>query len=357
MQKYIRLIILLSVLEPVIIGQSFNNNPYSRYGIGELNNSGFAYNRSLGGSGIALRQTNIINPLNPASYTSQDTLSFLFQTGVSAQRSHIITDIDEDDANTMKVEYLAMGFPITRWFKFSLGLIPYNRVSYYYMEYQQIGDDIAVENHGIGGFNDFYLGGSIQPFKFLSLGFNASYLFGKISSYQMVDIPNHTVAGTRIREEYNASDFRYTTGIQLHPVFTDKGGHKHRFVLGTTYDIPATIDLNYNSLAARNFPSQVSSPILDTFRIVVDSAIQMKLPARLALVYRTPTMKKLMFTLEYTKQQFSEGIGMRVTADLKDYTHFGSVPIIYRFLSQAGKELAILNEYTIVLEVILPIPI
>jgi hypothetical protein len=322
MQKFNKFIgILLITLPLAVLGQNYNNNPYTRFAIGDLINSGFSYNRALGGSSIALRPSNQINYLNPASYTSQDTLSFLFQAGVSAQRSHIVTNLSEDDANNMNVEYLAMGFPITRWFKFSFGLTPFNRVSYFYQEFQPEVEDAAIEYRGSGGFNDFYFGGSIQPYKFISIGFNAQYLFGKINQSTMVDIPDYLVAGTKLKKEYVASDFHYRIGLQLHPTISDKKDRKHTLVLGIIYDLPIDLNLNYNSLTSRNFPSQVSNPIPDTFNIVRDSSVLLSLPAKFGFGLSYTFDERLMISAEYSKQSFSEGIGsLANNSELTDYS-------------------------------------
>lgn len=324
MQKFSKFVGCLIIALPLaVLGQNYNNNPYTRFALGDLVTSGFSYNRSLGGSSIALRPSNQINYLNPASYTSQDTLSFLFQAGVSAQRSHLTTDLSEDNENNANVEYLAMGFPITHWFKFSLGLTPFSRVNYFYREYQPEAEDVAIENRGNGGFNDFYFGGSIQPFKFLSIGFNAQYLFGKINRSVMVDIPDYTVAGTKIKQEYVASNFHYRIGLQLHPTFSDKKDQKHRLIVGAIYDLPVDINLKYNSLASRNFPSHASYPIPDTFNIVTDSTVRLKIPAKIGIGLSYTFNEKLMISAEYSEQSFSKGIGgMASISDLSDYSSF-----------------------------------
>ena len=52
-------------------------SPYSIYGIGDLSKQGTAYNKSMGGVGIANRNNRFINIQNPAAVTARDTLSFI----------------------------------------------------------------------------------------------------------------------------------------------------------------------------------------------------------------------------------------------------------------------------------------
>ena len=51
--------------------------PYSIFGVGDLATQGTAYNKSMGGVGIAGRSHKFLNPVNPASVTARDSLAFM----------------------------------------------------------------------------------------------------------------------------------------------------------------------------------------------------------------------------------------------------------------------------------------
>ena len=70
------------------LAQSSINSPYTRYGLGELPDRGFANNAAMGGIGYALRNSGHINMLNPASFTAVDSLSFMFDVGMSLKSSN-----------------------------------------------------------------------------------------------------------------------------------------------------------------------------------------------------------------------------------------------------------------------------
>ena len=57
--------------------------PYSVFGIGDIAKDGSAYNRSMGGVGIATRNNRFINSMNPASVTAKDSLSFMADFGLT----------------------------------------------------------------------------------------------------------------------------------------------------------------------------------------------------------------------------------------------------------------------------------
>ncbi|HPD95720.1 MAG TPA: hypothetical protein PLA24_07470, partial [Tenuifilaceae bacterium] len=70
-----------------IVNTAFTQNlntysPYSRFGIGIIPLQGFGINTSLGGVSQGIRNPYEINFLNPASYSAQDSMSFLFDFGV-----------------------------------------------------------------------------------------------------------------------------------------------------------------------------------------------------------------------------------------------------------------------------------
>ena len=61
--------------------------PYSVFGIGELAMPGTAYNKTMGGVGIASRNHRFVNTLNPASITARDSLSFMADMGLGGRMS------------------------------------------------------------------------------------------------------------------------------------------------------------------------------------------------------------------------------------------------------------------------------
>ena len=88
MIRKIERILLLSVFLIISISVSAQEgtygaySPYSIFGIGDMSQEGTAYNKSMGGVGIATRNRKHINYLNPASITARDSLSFMADFGL-----------------------------------------------------------------------------------------------------------------------------------------------------------------------------------------------------------------------------------------------------------------------------------
>ncbi|MBN1596758.1 MAG: hypothetical protein JW894_00545 [Bacteroidales bacterium] len=335
MRRRFKVIFIGLLLIPFsIFGQNYINTPYSRYGIGDLMNTGLSYNRSLGGSSIALRPLNQVNYLSPASYTSQDTMSFLFQAGIAARSSLLVTDIDEDRTNNSNIEYLLIGFPISKWWKFSAGIVPYSRIQYLFREYPEITDDIIVIDYkGDGGFNEFYFGTAFEINDYISVGINAGYLFGKLDKRREIYLPEITAASTIVNEKFIASDFYYRFGIQAYKIFWEK----HQFIFGLTYDTKTKIDIKQQSFEGRNFPYGYNPGIfVDTFNVVTDSVMQLQMPAKIGIGLSYVLNEQVLMTLEYSQQKFKKAFDKNEFKNIADYSslrfgaEFTPVPITNR---------------------------
>ena len=130
-QRKITIIIGL-ILSLMIIAQNNTNSPYTRYGYGQLEDDCFSRSQAMGSTSIGLRTKNSINPNNPASYSSLDSTSFIFEMGVSGLLSNFRSAGTQNTSFTGNLDYIALQSPITKWMGLSAGLIPYSYVGYNY---------------------------------------------------------------------------------------------------------------------------------------------------------------------------------------------------------------------------------
>lgn len=63
--------------------------PYSLFGLGDISKQGNAYNLSMGGIGIGMRDNRFINYLNPAAISERDTLAFMLDFNVNQKNSYL----------------------------------------------------------------------------------------------------------------------------------------------------------------------------------------------------------------------------------------------------------------------------
>lgn len=210
----------------VILAQDNTSSPYSKFGIGDLSNVAYGRNVGLGGTGYGLRDANFVNLKNPASLTSIDTLSTLFETGVFGkftQNKSVELSKYNKDGN---LSHLVLAHRYTNWLMGSYGLMPYSSIGYNFKTYKSIeGENSSVITtwKGTGGINKLFYGLGLKVTKNLSLGGEVAYYFGPINekrtSTLMVQSDNPTTIYTSTR--YHG--FAYKGAFQYSANLGDKG--------------------------------------------------------------------------------------------------------------------------------------
>ncbi|MDR1646338.1 MAG: hypothetical protein LBS05_11085 [Tannerellaceae bacterium] len=246
--------------------QNNTNSPYTRYGYGELADRSFGAGRAMGGLGFGMRSNRQINPMNPASYTSTDSLTFLFDFGIAGQLSWFDDGTNREKHMNGNLEYAAIQFPVHRRIALSAGLLPYTYVGYDYGSTQTSADGITyIERFtGSGGLNEFYAGLSLDLWKKrLSIGANASYLFGRIAHNQLM-----TLDGTTNNQSHyqtlQVNDIKLTLGIQ----YTQQLSASEHYTLGLAFS-PAkqlnttSSDIIVNGGAGTADTVQVTNSVFD----------------------------------------------------------------------------------------------
>ena len=215
------------------MAQNSTNSPYTRYGYGDLANRSFGAGRAMGGVGIGLRSSQQINPMNPASYSSMDSMTFLFDFGATGQMSWFNDGTNTQNDINGNVDYMAMQFPLHKQIAMSVGLMPYSHVGYQFREVKTVGEQMYYETFtGTGGLNLLYAGLSIDIWKKrLSVGSNINYIFGSnihsaATSYISAGATN--IYNTKM---FKIRDVAFDLGLQ----YTQPLSKTERVVVGLTF--------------------------------------------------------------------------------------------------------------------------
>ena len=86
--------------------------PYSIFGIGDIFTQGSAYNKGMGGVGIATRNKRYINYLNPASITARDSLAFMADMSVNQSNRYFRQGDMSSANNTFNVNSITISVPL-----------------------------------------------------------------------------------------------------------------------------------------------------------------------------------------------------------------------------------------------------
>ena len=211
-----------------LFAQNNTNSPYTRFGYGELVDAGLAKHKSMGGVAFGSRTSSGINPVNPAAYTSIDSLTFLFEFGVGGRISQFSQSNGlQKTAFTGNVDYVALAFPITRWLAVSAGLLPYSFSGYNFTSQDSIslpavGYEKFTETFvGSGGINQVYLGLSAKFFNHIAIGINASYMFGSLNNMQSVLFDNSATLSSYRNSTLSVSSLKLRYGLQAFHTFNN----------------------------------------------------------------------------------------------------------------------------------------
>lgn len=209
--KINKIIITVAILIGSVFGSAAQDamSPYSRYGYGTLIDNATSAQRAMGGVGYAMQSGRQINVMNPASYASIDSLTFLFDMGLT-MTNHWASDNGEKVKDFGGgLDYITLQVPITKYLGASAGLLPYSSTGY---SFGNNIDNGANSYQGSGGINQLYAGVGVKPFNGFSLGVNFSYLFGKTRNDNYV----YTDAGatTLFERVMDVRDYNVQFGLQ-----------------------------------------------------------------------------------------------------------------------------------------------
>lgn len=169
-----------------INAQSGVNSPYSRYGFGKLDDQSLGFNKGMAGLAYGLRDGAIINQQNPASYSKVDSITFLFDAGISLQKANFNDNGVKKNINNTTFDYVTLAFRLRHSLGLSMGFMPYSTIGYELNKSASISNDdysrSTYTDHfsGEGGIHKVYLGIGWSPFKNFSIGMNGSYMYGNL---------------------------------------------------------------------------------------------------------------------------------------------------------------------------------
>lgn len=235
----IKLLVAVAALLPVAASAQTSSinafSPYTMYGIGEVNTPGTLVMRSMGGVGVAMRSTGVVNLLNPAGFSAAPQKTFLFNFGLEGQNYYnsqkIAGEAKSTVYNTFNFHDIAFQMPVAKRLGLGFSLTPYSSVGYrtkYYHEYDPtnpvIGNvgNIQYNYQGDGDITEVKLGLGWEVFKNFSVGVAAQYYWGSIKrSFVMTPTAitgEGTYASSVGSDVYDVSSIKGQVGVQWSPI-------------------------------------------------------------------------------------------------------------------------------------------
>lgn len=255
----IKLVVAAAALFPVAAWAQTSSinafSPYTMYGIGEQNTPGTLPMRSMGGVGVAMRSTGVVNLLNPAAFSSAPQKTFLFNFGLEGQNyynSQTVAGANKSTVyNTFNFHDIAFQMPITRKLGLGFSLTPYSSVGYrtkYYHDYDpsdpvwgNVGR-VQYNYQGEGDVSEVKLGLGWEVFKNFSIGVAAQYYWGSIDRDFIMTPTSITGEGTFAStvglDSYTISTVKGQVGVQWSPILSQK----RILTVGAAFDIGGNLN-------------------------------------------------------------------------------------------------------------------
>ncbi len=262
--------------------QSSINSPYSRFGLGQLHGKNVNTTlTAMGGISIGYADPTVINPANPASYGVIDSSSFVFEAGIFADFKTLKTTTLSESGYYSSLSYVFIGFPITRWWRSSIGVLPFSKIGYDVDILVDVEGFSNVENsiEGDGGLNQVYWGNAFNIGENLRLGIDATYLFGESRRRSVINfVDSLLILGTKTEAKVRGSDFVFDYGLQYDIRFSNN----HQLTLGLIYANTFHLNATRSYLATTiiNAPDGGVDVVRDTIAYNPDEKGTVSLPDR-----------------------------------------------------------------------------
>ena len=243
-------------------------SPYSIFGIGDISKEGTAYNKSMGGVGIATRNRRFINYLNPAAVTARDTLSFMADFGLSQSNKLFAQGDLRSGNNTFNIYNFVMSFPIWKSSAFMVGITPYSDVGYDFSSIETnpeiIGNtgNISYDSYGTGGIYQVFAGAGVTFWKRFSVGAELIYYFGNIDKMTNMIYSDASYRSVNSGSELSIRGVTGKFGLQ----YEQKIAGNVSMIVGATYKMETDMK-GYST----NFRFAEQSSSLDTLKYSVDT--------------------------------------------------------------------------------------
>lgn len=258
------LICLLILLSAGAAGQKNVQSPFARYGIGNLEPQGPFRTRAMGGISSGIRNNLTLNFVTPASFSSIDTASFIFDFGLD----YGVIRLTEGDktfwSQDLNFSHIMIGFPIMKGWGMAAAVLPYSNGTYNIVEraFGVGGSEDMLQSHtGSGGYQKALLGTGFSPVKYFSVGVNLFFVFGETTrTNDYVFTADNNYFNTRKFQSSAMHGAGLEASLQLMAPLPER-----RYInAGITYTSGITLKTTNQDIVFRYSNIQTSALALDT---------------------------------------------------------------------------------------------
>lgn len=320
-----------------VSAQNGLNSPYSQYGIG-FNN--MPYNMpalsALGGVAYTRSSFNSLNPFNPASYGAINMESMVFDMGLYVEMTTLRNTTEHQFDADGNLGYLAIGFPLTKWWKTALGVMPMSDVNYQSVQTADagLGGEVKTLYEGMGGVSQFFwghgfniLGGNDGKKPQLRAGFNLNYLYGNLTRAVTYDFTANDTTyfmDSRSQKDTYIKNLTFDMGVQ----YEQPIGDRYHLGLGVNIKPHRTMTVRDNALVYTFVTNAATEYMRDTIfpldgNSEFESSLEQPFTTGVGLSFQRDDMWLVAFDAT-----FAPWSGLKYTEN-NSYSIFGQSPLRY----------------------------
>lgn len=276
--------------------------PYSIFGVGDIQMPGSAYNRTMGGVGIASRNNRFLNYTNPAAVTARDSLAFMSDFSFYGSNKIFRQGSMRSANNVFNINDFAISFPIYRSSAMAVGLKPYSGSGYYYGYYETNPTVLATVGNlahaykGQGSIYQAFASAGVTFFKRISLGAEFDYYFGDIEKSYVQSSEDAAALNITNSASYNLTSASGKFGVQ----YEQPLGSKWTVCLGATYSLQAKFDGYIEDKTTGG-----DSELISRHDTLSTSKSPVCLPSEIGVGLAVTYMDKLRLEFDYTRSDWS----------------------------------------------------
>ena len=307
------LIAVLAVSSLRLMAQN-NNQPYSQLGLGDLDDGYYNRTSGLANTGIAYRSNRFLINNNPASFTGLTDQYFTMETALRGQYIHYAgsqVNLASTESADITFRKLVLGIKVNRHWGSSIGILPYSTQNYEFsVPYNIAGTTIQIADHyyqGHGSVNRAYWANAYEFFHHLSIGVDASYIFGQLNQNDIIQQSGTGATLVSTTNNTNLNNLYVTYGMQLY----GRIGKNLNYSIGGTYSQKAAL------LAAST--KQVINNDSVILQYIQNQEGYMYLPETWGVGLAITAKQKFTFLADYRYQNWN-GVAARNTYEGQGYT-------------------------------------
>ncbi|NPA44643.1 MAG: PorT family protein, partial [Chlorobi bacterium] len=241
------------------------SSPYSRFGVGEMENFSLGRTKAMGGISSGIRLPFEINMYNPASYSAIPQNSFLFQVGIKNKRTDYSTNDESITNYDFSLASINAALKVNKYWGMSFGITPVSNIGYKILTSDSVTLDDYTSRYnntyiGEGGISQLYFGNAFA-YKGLSIGINTSYYFGTLSKKtQSLMYETDYISYLSDDEDTKVKDLHVRYGIQ----YTDSIFGKYNLTVGGFFENTTSLNADVYRYTNRTITIGSEAMISDT---------------------------------------------------------------------------------------------